>query len=231
MQEGIQRAQETALHQMPFKEVQAFFYQIQVNKMKAQGKGIVEVGTRKVMQEVQEVALHKMSFKEVQAFFYNKQVKEMKSQGKRVWPVMEWVSTGCIHKFSALSIDNMSPEETTLVGVTTDVRLPVLGSPCSGNGDMPVWSTGEAPRIRTTDPKVELELDVMLEGREKTWDAKALVDSRANDMFLDKRWADENGIPLIKLGQPISVLNVDGTPNVTGNIMHVASLIMNYQGH
>ncbi|KAI6009559.1 hypothetical protein F5J12DRAFT_689380, partial [Pisolithus orientalis] len=59
----------------------------------------------------------------------------------------------------------------------------------------------------------------------------SLVDSGANDMFLDKKWADENNIPLIKLGQPVAVLNVNGTPNVAGNITHVASLVMNYQGH
>ncbi|KIN95279.1 hypothetical protein M404DRAFT_77131, partial [Pisolithus tinctorius Marx 270] len=42
-----------------------------------------------------------------------------------------------------------------------------------------------------------------------------LVDLGANNTFLDKKWADENDVPLIKLGQPIAVLNVDGTPNVT----------------
>ncbi|KIN94992.1 hypothetical protein M404DRAFT_75046, partial [Pisolithus tinctorius Marx 270] len=44
----------------------------------------------------------------------------------------------------------------------------------------------------------------------------ALVDLGANDMFLDKKWADKNGVPLIKLAS---------------NITHVASLVMNYQGH
>ncbi|KIN99816.1 hypothetical protein M404DRAFT_67897, partial [Pisolithus tinctorius Marx 270] len=43
----------------------------------------------------------------------------------------------------------------------------------------------------------------------------ALVDSGANDTFLDRKWADENDVPLIKLG----------------DITHVASLVMNYQGH
>ncbi|KAI5988681.1 hypothetical protein F5J12DRAFT_728079 [Pisolithus orientalis] len=89
----------------------------------------------------------------------------------------------------------------------------------------------ETPKIRTVDLKAKLELEVVLEGRERRWDVKVLVDSGANDTFLDKRWADENDVPLIKLGQPVTVLNVNGTPNVAGNIMHVASLIMNYQGH
>ncbi|KAI5992591.1 hypothetical protein F5J12DRAFT_726920, partial [Pisolithus orientalis] len=58
-----------------------------------------------------------------------------------------------------------------------------------------------------------------------------LVDSGPNDTFLDKRGANENDIALIKLGHPIGVLNVDGTPNIAGNITHIASLVMNYQGH
>ncbi|KAI6098839.1 hypothetical protein EDD16DRAFT_1498171, partial [Pisolithus croceorrhizus] len=57
---------------------------------------------------------------------------------------------------------------------------------------------------------------------------KALVDSGANDMFLDKRWAEENNVPLLHLGKPISVLNVDGTKNTMGDITHVAALIMKY---
>ncbi|KIO04648.1 hypothetical protein M404DRAFT_67087, partial [Pisolithus tinctorius Marx 270] len=54
----------------------------------------------------------------------------------------------------------------------------------------------------------------------------ALVDLGANNTFLDKKWADENDVPLIKLGQPITVLNVDGTPNVTTLSTH--PLILGY---
>ncbi|KAI6159307.1 hypothetical protein EDD17DRAFT_1451131, partial [Pisolithus thermaeus] len=60
---------------------------------------------------------------------------------------------------------------------------------------------------------------------------RALVNSGANDTFLDKKWAEENNIPLLHLTKPISVLNVDGTKNTAGDITHIAALIMNYQGH
>ncbi|KAI6110762.1 hypothetical protein EDD16DRAFT_1486119, partial [Pisolithus croceorrhizus] len=57
---------------------------------------------------------------------------------------------------------------------------------------------------------------------------KALVDSGANDMFLDKRWAEENNVLLLCLGKPISVLNVNGTKNAARDITHVTALVMNY---
>ncbi|KAI6110247.1 hypothetical protein EDD16DRAFT_1481761, partial [Pisolithus croceorrhizus] len=64
--------------------------------------------------------------------------------------------------------------------------------------------------------------------RNKEWSVKALVGSGANDTFLDKKWAEENNIPLLHLGKPVLVLNVNGTKNVAGDITHVAALVMNY---
>ncbi|KIN98762.1 hypothetical protein M404DRAFT_31083 [Pisolithus tinctorius Marx 270] len=186
---------------------------------RAKGKGPARPNIREVTQEAQETALCQMLFEEMQAFFYDKQ-------------------------FSVLGVDNfsteqdifnsettVSSEEATPVGAAADVKLSVLNSSCDKNKSTPIQKTRETPKIRTADPKAELELEVVLEGREKKWNVKALVDSGANDTFLDKKWADENNVPLIKLGRPVAVLNVDGTPNVAGNITHVASLVMNYQGH
>ncbi|KAI6103047.1 hypothetical protein EDD16DRAFT_1443486, partial [Pisolithus croceorrhizus] len=77
----------------------------------------------------------------------------------------------------------------------------------------------------------ELKLDVSLEGRSKEWSVRALVDSRVNDIFLNRRWAEESNVPLLHLGRPVSVLNVDGTKNMARDIIHVATLVMNYWGH
>ncbi|KAI6014279.1 hypothetical protein PISMIDRAFT_68109, partial [Pisolithus microcarpus 441] len=74
---------------------------------------------------------------------------------------------------------------------------------------------------------------------------KALVDSGATDMFLDRRWADENGVPLLPLDRShwvhahitkhlwcmTPVYNVDGMKNQDGDITHMAPLVMNYDGH
>ncbi|KAI6132340.1 hypothetical protein EV401DRAFT_1849847 [Pisolithus croceorrhizus] len=116
-----------------------------------------------------------------------------------------------------------------------DVKLSVLDSSCSKNTKK--CAQNKKPKIlkggkcRSIGGKHELELEVSLEGRSKEWKVKALVDSGANDIFLNKKWAEENNVPLLCLGRPISVLNVDGTKNATGDITHIAAFMMNYQGH
>ena len=49
---------------------------------------------------------------------------------------------------------------------------------------------------------------------------KALLDSGAIGMFMDKRIAARQGFKLQKLERPIMVRNVDGTNNSGGAITH-----------
>jgi len=49
---------------------------------------------------------------------------------------------------------------------------------------------------------------------------KALLDSGAMGMFMDKRTAAKHGFILQKLERPIIVRNVDGTNNSKGAIIH-----------
>ncbi|KIK13956.1 hypothetical protein PISMIDRAFT_17634 [Pisolithus microcarpus 441] len=50
-------------------------------------------------------------------------------------------------------------------------------------------------------------------------------------MFLDRKWADENGIPLLPLDRAVPVYNVNGMKNRDGDITHMVPLVMNYDGH
>ncbi|EGO30441.1 hypothetical protein SERLADRAFT_345173, partial [Serpula lacrymans var. lacrymans S7.9] len=59
----------------------------------------------------------------------------------------------------------------------------------------------------------------------------ALLDSDANSVFIDQVWAEQNGLPLVKLDMSIPVYNIDGTLNMGGCIMHKCSFIVKYQGH
>ena len=60
---------------------------------------------------------------------------------------------------------------------------------------------------------------------------KALLDSDANTIFIDKIWAEKHKVPLTPLQNPIPVYNVDGTRNSAGSITHATELIVEFQGH
>jgi len=60
---------------------------------------------------------------------------------------------------------------------------------------------------------------------------KALLDSRAIGMFVDKKFAERNGFKLDKLERPLKVTNVDGSNNSGGNITHKVECNVYYKGH
>ena len=60
---------------------------------------------------------------------------------------------------------------------------------------------------------------------------KALLDSGANVIFIDRKWAEEKGLPRWPLCHSISVYNVDRTKNSTGQITHCTDVTITYQGH
>jgi len=60
---------------------------------------------------------------------------------------------------------------------------------------------------------------------------KALLDSGATGLFMNKKCAERGGFKLIKLGKPIIVQNVDGTGNSGGLITHEVEVNLYFKGH
>jgi predicted aspartyl protease len=60
---------------------------------------------------------------------------------------------------------------------------------------------------------------------------RALVDSGATGLFINREYVKSNQIPTKKLSQPTPVYNVDGTANTAGAISEVAELLLRYNGH
>ena len=58
---------------------------------------------------------------------------------------------------------------------------------------------------------------------------KALLNSGANIIFIDRKWAEEKGLP--KWLHPISMYNVDRTKNSAGQITHCTDVTITYQEH
>jgi hypothetical protein len=60
---------------------------------------------------------------------------------------------------------------------------------------------------------------------------KALLDSGANAIYIDKAYTQKMKLPLTLLADPIPLYNVDRTWNTTGSITHCAKIIIQFQEH
>jgi len=60
---------------------------------------------------------------------------------------------------------------------------------------------------------------------------KALLDSGATGLFIDTKFAKENGFKIKKLKNPLLVRNMDGTVNVGGTITHQVECNILFKGH
>jgi len=60
---------------------------------------------------------------------------------------------------------------------------------------------------------------------------KALLDSGATGVFMDKDFVEEQGFRLEKLDKPVEVKNVDGTDNNRGRIEYEIQCNMYFKGH
>jgi len=60
---------------------------------------------------------------------------------------------------------------------------------------------------------------------------KALLDSGATGMFVDRKFVEKHGFRMEKLDRSSKVTNVDGTDNVGGSITHEIECNIYYRGH
>jgi len=60
---------------------------------------------------------------------------------------------------------------------------------------------------------------------------KALLDSRATGMFVDKKFVERHGFRMDELERPLIVTNVDGSNNSGGRITHEVECNVYYRGH
>jgi hypothetical protein len=84
----------------------------------------------------------------------------------------------------------------------------------------------EGPR-RSLTLKVELQTTDTGEVRA----VKALLDSGATGMFIDRGYVKANRLPTRTLSSPIPIRNVDGTLNEAGSVTEVVELVLRYRNH
>jgi hypothetical protein len=61
-------------------------------------------------------------------------------------------------------------------------------------------------------------------------DGKALIDCGADGVFMNKTFAEKNQLTQIMLENPIRVRNMDGSPNIRGDITHMTKMEITIQG-
>ena len=86
---------------------------------------------------------------------------------------------------------------------------------------------------RTLKPLREVWLEVGIEklDNHEGVTVKALLDSGATGIFVDKKFVEKHGFKLEKLDQPVEVKNVNGISNSGGNITHELECNVFYRGH
>jgi len=84
---------------------------------------------------------------------------------------------------------------------------------------------------RSFTMECEVTVPVHIRGPLNTIEVDALLNSGTTGCFVDKSWALDRCLQLSKLVKPVPVLNIDGTRNQEGNIMHYVLLTVGIGKH
>jgi len=76
-----------------------------------------------------------------------------------------------------------------------------------------------------------LDIEIEKVDTHKGITVKALLDSGATEMFMDKDMAKKHGFKITKLERPLKVKNVNGTENSGGSITHQVEVNVFYKNH
>ena len=136
------------------------------------------------------------------------------------------------NRFAVLSIENASdfPKQSE--------DVPNIPSPKEVQKILrPRWERRRLPKAYTVASLTPGEAALYLKVEVQTIDTqekrlvRALLDSGATGLFIDREYVKSNRLPTRKLSHPIPVYNVDGSPNEAGSISEVVELLLRYDGH
>jgi len=121
--------------------------------------------------------------------------------------------------------------------VSENVPAPpaITKTACERPPKQPQWERRlpKQPRIGAAEvgPRsLYLRVEVESIETQRKYGVRALVDSGATGLFIDREYVKSNQIPTTKLSVVVPVFNVDGSANTAGSISEVAELILRYKG-
>jgi len=140
------------------------------------------------------------------------------------------------NKYEGLPVGKIEPEmrlKPEQVVDTTSVKTPPKLEKSEEEEAIEFQDAIERSFVRTLRSKQELMISIRLctMDTHHMVDMKVLLDSGATGMFIDKKFAEGNGITMRLLDKPIRVHNVDGTLNQGGSITHEVTLMLSHKGH
>jgi predicted aspartyl protease len=134
----------------------------------------------------------------------------------------------CTNQFQRLVVEETSEDDSE----------PPLASEatCERQPKRPQWERRlpKQPKIGAAEVEpnsLYLRVEIESTDTQRKYGVRALVDSGATGLLIDREYVKSNQIPTTKLSQPIPVFNVDGTTNTEGSISEVAELLLRYNGH
>ena len=185
-------------------------------------------------------AIRGMSFDTMKAYFYDiyERNQVFKRQDKLNTLGVQFTSQNC---FDVLDIEESEDvEDDTYVFYCGD-SVSLQRTKCGRHPKLTLDSKyrdtldgfDKEVFTHTINPDKEIIMEVMI-----THDkipiqipTNTLLDSSANVIFIDRKWAEEKGLPKRLLHHPISMYNVDRTKNSAGQITHCTDVTIMYQGH
>jgi hypothetical protein len=152
-------------------------------------------------------------------------------------------STSSFNHFSILDSDVSLNSPTSWCGSLPDVTTKATISKERAHRER--WlnlafkeiKNGSAPQIltekkvRTLRPLRKLILKIDIITKNKNIAVDTLLDSGANGIFIDTKWAKSQCIPLKPLELVVPVYNIDETINLAGGIAYTTKIIIDYKGY
>jgi len=139
-------------------------------------------------------------------------------------------TTDTLPTFSANRFQKLPVEE---ISETTSAPPVTAEAACKRPPRRPQWERRlpKQPTIGAAEigpNSLYLKIEIESTQTQRKYGIRALVDSGATGLFIDREYVKSNQIPTRKLSVVIPVYNVDGTTNTAGSISEVVELLLRY---
>jgi predicted aspartyl protease len=137
----------------------------------------------------------------------------------------------CKNYFDVLAVEEMKNDSSALTDVSPVQETARTENPRKSKLEKRLPKKLSVGAAEIGPNSLYLRVEIESTDNQRKYGVRALVDSGATGLFIDREYVKSNQIPTTKLKVPIPVFNVDGTANTEGSISEVAELLLRYNGH